>query len=487
MRLQEVMCGARFPCCVLLLPLLFFTALGSAPGVMRSCCHGDSIVEHGQVVLSLPTCCLTLVCVHGVILPNYHPRPEAMHCCEFDGLMYPDGAQLTAQCFLLTCRRGVWSPTHRIEDCCKHCYLYNDPHIRTFDDYRYDWHGTCNYSVAQSDFTYKPDVGIFSDFESCNGRASCLAHTTFKDNPHTAITIWSEDVFNLVVNGDTYVVPVAGAHAVQSDGVNHPVLAWRDGGCVYLLGSSKLVVQHCRHRLDVWAYPSLVNQLDGLCGHYNFYQDDDFTSRTMEVHPLQYWPSAFPESWRTNEQMDPRCEGPCLGCWRDRAEDPCKAEENQRKEYTATCRRLLHPIIATDTDLVSHVEACALDLCVMRQNGATQAEVDYWSWQMQVIVQQTKIIIAKTLTGWVPNASPVPAVGMCVPGSRWMNECNWCFCNDKGVGACTEKGCFPEYEHELGEKFCENGSIWRRDSCNWCECVGDGAICTHHNCDFHNK
>ncbi|KAL1131583.1 hypothetical protein AAG570_011197 [Ranatra chinensis] len=41
---------------------------------------------------------------------------------------------------------------------------------------------------------------------------------------------------------------------------------------------------------------------------------------------------------------------------------------------------------------------------------------------------------------------PIPTVSKpkrgCTPGSRWKDECdNNCFCNERGVAICTEKGC----------------------------------------------
>lgn len=37
----------------------------------------------------------------------------------------------------------------------------------------------------------------------------------------------------------------------------------------------------------------------------------------------------------------------------------------------------------------------------------------------------------------------LPENAVCVPGSRWKNECNWCSCGENGIAACTLKACIP--------------------------------------------
>lgn len=53
--------------------------------------------------------------------------------------------------------------------------------------------------------------------------------------------------FSVWVNGKPFFVP-DGVNQVLSD-VHHPVLAWRDGECVFLAGSSRILV-HCSGMSD---------------------------------------------------------------------------------------------------------------------------------------------------------------------------------------------------------------------------------------------
>lgn len=103
----------------------------------------------------------------------------------------------------------------------------------------------------------------------------------------------------VMVNDEHFSVPESGVHRLSDSHGLHDVFAWRQNSCLLLVGSSKLAVKVCYDRVDVWAHPSLADSLHGLCGHYNFYINDDFTGRSGTVHPLSTWPNAdFPMSWR---------------------------------------------------------------------------------------------------------------------------------------------------------------------------------------------
>lgn len=32
----------------------------------------------------------------------------------------------------------------------------------------------------------------------------------------------------------------------------------------------------------------------------------------------------------------------------------------------------------------------------------------------------------------------------CVPGKRWKNDCNWCYCTETGISLCTLRGCLTK-------------------------------------------
>ncbi|XP_050740363.1 papilin-like isoform X2 [Eriocheir sinensis] len=452
------------------------------PGYNR-CCYGRTTFLNGQTVTTLPECCVSLVCDNGNIEPRHFSKPGSSGCCEFDGQMYPEGAELSSYCVSLVCRRGNWTYSHKIEECCKLCKVYDDPHFSTFDGYRYHWHGTCNYTITQTGNSHYPDIGVFSDFRPCFGpstTASCLHRTTFRNDKHTVITLDHTDssLFSFAVNGHPFFVPASGVHPVRSS-VTHPVLSWRDGSCVFLAGSSRILLRYCHHQLYVWAYPAHTNQLDGLCGHFNFYQNDDMTSRDGTVHPLHPWPEAFPESWKTNDQTDRKCLAPCLYC-KETTTDPCRASARDMDALKARCSALLHFVLGRNLNLLHHVDTCAWDLCMARQAGQPSTELERWLFEVLKMVTDSRLMEEKT-TGTFTLQLP-PTTGVCTPGSRWKRTCNWCTCGPGGTADCSRRLCPAGYQHPAGEDACADNSVWMADDCNWCHCITGGHICTYENC-----
>ncbi|XP_063871198.1 mucin-2-like isoform X2 [Scylla paramamosain] len=454
----------------------------------NSCCFGRGrYFANGQTVLSLPKCCASLECRAGDIVPRYFGPPDSKDCCVFDGQMYPSGSQLTSYCVPLVCVRGNWTYSSKIEECCKMCKIYNDPHFTTYDGYLYHWHGLCNYTITQTGRSHHPQIGVFSDFQPCFSGASCLHITTFRNDDNTLLSlthsILPASMTTVHVLGDTassiFLVPPVGVHHVQSVSGDHPVLAWRDGDCIMLMGSSRITVRYCHGHLTVWAYPTHANHLDGLCGHFNFYLNDDMTNRDGTVHTPNPWPVAFPESWKTIKQTDRVCLTPCYNC-KETTEDPCRATPQAMGRLRHRCAKELNVIIGRDEKLVPHVDTCAWDVCMAAQAQQSLAEQQRWIDDAKTIVRDVKMMGNRASGTWEPRSPP--SSGACSPGSRWKRECYWCTCGTDASADCETKLCPDDYEHETGTDACTDGSWWKNDQCNWCECAQGGHVCSNKDC-----
>ncbi|XP_042220571.1 uncharacterized protein LOC121865293 [Homarus americanus] len=133
----------------------------------------------------------------------------------------------------MQCTKKGWLPRGNIDDYCNHCCIHDDSPLLHLRRSPVRLARYCNYSEAQTDMTYDPEAGVFSDFEPCFQCPSCLGYTAFKDDKHTVISLGSS-VFNLLLNGDPYTVPAIGAEQVRCSSKVHSVLAWLNSQCSVL-------------------------------------------------------------------------------------------------------------------------------------------------------------------------------------------------------------------------------------------------------------
>ncbi|KAK4303340.1 hypothetical protein Pmani_024626 [Petrolisthes manimaculis] len=370
---------------VLLLLLMSFSLLlcqevESSRGLLRSggvsllrhyhwktCCYGRWHYRSGAVVARFPQHCLQLMCLEGHIVPHYLGCPGETGCCVWGSKMYSNGARLPDMCVVMECQKGKWVDLGLINKECGQCIVYDDPHFITFDHHYYDFHGTCNYSLVQThSSSFHPYTAVYASFVPC-WSASCLGVVVFRDNPHTVLSINVADVFR------------------------------------YRL---------CRHRLDIWAPPSLGGSgggVWGLCGVYNGNKGDDFTARHGTTYPLSRYPLAFPISWKADD------EGPHTHCWYrseqgvmsssgrqyDTAPRPCQHEgtEEERTDIwervLEVCQQTLSPLLPKETQLQHYIQSCAVDLCALRQHnegGHNEEEEKEWLEVLRDLVCEANMI-----------------------------------------------------------------------------------------------
>ncbi|XP_066965486.1 mucin-2-like [Macrobrachium rosenbergii] len=207
-------------------------------------------------------------------------------------------------CFQVYCARGEWVQIGHVDANCSQCSAYWDPHLVTFDGYYYDYHGTCEYALAQDGMTDDPQYAVNSEFMECWG-AACVGPSTFKDSPGTVVKMgaygrYTPDLYKVLVNGVLYEILDHIPRFVKEGATEHQVLAWRYGyGCIRLLGSSQIAVEKCGSSLSVWASPEFHGKLYGLCGYFDENVDNDFTKRDGTTAALERYPTGvvFPDSW----------------------------------------------------------------------------------------------------------------------------------------------------------------------------------------------
>ncbi|CAL4149231.1 unnamed protein product, partial [Meganyctiphanes norvegica] len=330
--------------------------------------------------------------------------------CKYQGVKYSHGSQLPGSCVEIVCQDGQWCPTSKISRDCSLCYARDDPHFDTFDNSVFDWHGQCNYSLAQSDQSYYPSYAVYGDLADCMGGATCLSTLVFRDDPNTVITIGQGDtVFQVDVNGVYHSLDISDC-AQYIPGTN--VLVWNNSDCIRILGTQGIVLNFCfiigkYQEVYIWAPPRLNSSLYGLCGHNNGIEGDDFVLRDGNIIPWDNFrdqfsfpypiaPEQFPNSWQTDPTCDPshtrrrrRQSGDGVDV---SAEFPCQSTNAMWNGFRTQCETIVDEAVV-DGEILSesmkkrYTATCAFDMCMIYQaseNNVPDPMPTMENWELAV-------------------------------------------------------------------------------------------------------
>ncbi|KAK7067860.1 hypothetical protein SK128_014604 [Halocaridina rubra] len=392
--------------------------------------------------------------------------------CTYNGHTYPSGQRLQGICIHMICRNGKWYSGGYINSYCETCSVFDDPHFNSFDGLWFDFHGICNYSVTQEGVTYDPPFGIYGKFRRCYPSVGCIDIVTFKDNANTVITV-KYNMQNIIqVNGVSYTVTYT-VQPVMEGAITHPVLAWRvNNQCSRFLGTQGLLLEFCWYygsysQFYVYAYPSLVNKLYGLCGTFNYIKNDDLTLRNLTV--ASHVNSSCPDYTPNNNLhlKDPQK-------MRQLTVDSCN------NQHYNTCYDLLSALPASEEHLEVHSTFCATDACAISQAGEDPRQ--YFP-SILAILNTTVEHEALSTPGGVPPDELIcsPCGGTCGDGATCKYECD--STEEETMGNCTATFC----KCCRKKPTCENSICGKGGTCRSCGCLqGEEripGICPLRGCD----
>lgn len=367
---------------LLVIALLSIASVVAETDVAGRCMYGEEYFLDGEVIMSIPEKCMYQVCRDGVVEQQMVGGMMDTGCCiGFDNVMFPPGYR-NDHCVPLLCFNSSWSVVQELNECCGVCRLYPYSHFVTFDSHHYDFHGICNYTLVTATSPLgEVGAAVYTEMDSVWECATAFTHITFRNDPDTIINITTPFTYEIDVNGDMLTVPEEGSIFIKSSTGRNTVLAFRDGDCVALLGSSFFTLRICPLTLDIAAPQYLSNSLAGLCGVFNFNKTDDFTTPSGETLPLERFPIEYPELWTADAQTRPVCmeEGKvsavCDGnlesssgaLYGDKClDDPANL---QWQEYEQSCQQRLQEHIAMEQRLDFYVASCVTDLCLAHRGG----------------------------------------------------------------------------------------------------------------------
>nr|AAO73308.1 ovary development-related protein [Eriocheir sinensis] len=224
----------------------------------KSCMFGQGTVADGEVAMSVPEKCMSLVCQAGTVVEEMTGEINDTGCClDGDNIMYPPSFR-APHCIPVTCTNGSWIPENFIDPCCGRCEIYGYSHFTTLDRYRYDWHGFCNYTLVSLAATDRaPSAAVFAEMKRVGPCATVFDSVTFHNDPHTIINL-TRDANNKVseqidINGEAMTVPRTGAHLVNSSAGRHNVLVFWQKDCLILLSRGHITLRYCPLHMDIWS------------------------------------------------------------------------------------------------------------------------------------------------------------------------------------------------------------------------------------------
>ncbi|KAJ8289737.1 hypothetical protein GJAV_G00004700 [Gymnothorax javanicus] len=288
--------------------------------------------------------------------------------------VYVNGRKLTHSysaagvCYEGSLRRPPTDPCESVicrekEECqkgvCVHiskatCRAIGDPHYRTFDGKRFDFQGSCTYTMST---TVVNDHGLipFAILTKNNHRGS--RHVSFVRM--VTIMVYSQTITIgkrrgiIQVNGTNCNLPVTlvGGKLWVVQRKSYAVLRTDFGMEVSYDWNSKLFIT---------VPSSYFKSVGGLCGNYNGNRKDEFTTpEGKKVSNIL----KFAKSWKTKDEdifCHDDCQGKCPSCSailqeKFRSEDFCGLMAKRDGPF-ASCHKFLEPEM--------FVNGCVYDVCV---------------------------------------------------------------------------------------------------------------------------
>ncbi|XP_050798803.1 SCO-spondin-like [Gopherus flavomarginatus] len=441
---------------------------------VSSCPASCATVGTGEEGHCRDECVSGCECPPGLYLEGGACVPESDCPCYHRRQKYNPGQSIQQRCNQCTCQGGRWRCSQ--DKCSAECALIGDPHYVTFDQKRYSFHGICEYILVQDFVDWK--LLITAEKVACGskGAVSCLRALTVTAHRTSARLRTTGDV---AVNGQEVALPFASAD-LSIRRVSSSFLLLQAFGA-HVLWGLELPAAY------ITLQPGFAGKVRGLCGTYNWNQQDEFTTPAGDVESSV---AAFANKFQASSEC------PALGSF---AFDPCGTYAQHREFAEAACAVLHGSAFQPCHDLVErepYYQLCLYDVCGCSAGGdclcsalaayarqCAQEGVPV-PWRNQTfcampcsggqVYQECSAPCRKSCADLrLGEASSCQALAVCVAG---------CNCPEglvlDNTGQCVPPGTCP-CEHG-GETYPPGSKIHR--SCNACVCVNGLWNCAEESC-----
>ncbi|XP_064364124.1 SCO-spondin-like [Dromaius novaehollandiae] len=414
-------------------------------------------------------------CSPGLYLDGGACVPASACPCRHRRRQYAPGESIRQSCNRCTCRGGRWLCTR--DRCSAECAVLGHLHYVTFDRKRFSLPGACEYTLVQDFVDGK--LLITAEHEPCGSRGppSCLRALSVTVHGTSARLRGAGDV---TVNGKAVTLPFASADVTIRRASSSFVLLQAFGA--HVLWGLETPTAY------VTLQPRYANKVRGLCGTYNWDQQDEFATPAGDVEASV---SAFANKYRASGDCPALSPFPF---------DPCGAYAQRRDSAEAACAVLHGSAFQPCHDLVERepfYQLCLHDACACpagrsclcpalaayaRQCAQEGAEL---SWRNrtfcgvqcgggQAYLECSRPCGRTCAELRLPGAGSCPGLeGVCVPGCN----CPRGLVLDDG-GQCVPPGACP-CRHADGT-YAPGSTV--RKSCNTCVCTAGAWNCTASPC-----
>uniref|UniRef100_A0A8C8VK49 VWFD domain-containing protein n=1 Tax=Pelusios castaneus TaxID=367368 RepID=A0A8C8VK49_9SAUR len=342
--------------------------------------------------------------------------------------------------------------------CYASCLVWGHLHYRTFDGYDYDFHGTCNYTIA----------------EYCGEDAQLVPFTILANNNR---------------HGDppSYSIPALLALQVNDISTHLPISLGAGRGWVWQSGLGALletdfglrVSYNWDQHLVITLPHAYANRTCGLCGNFNGNAADE---RLAPGHELIQSDLEWAVSWS---------EPPESSCWHSCSEQcpMCSSEDLALQVYSsaANCRLLkqepFQPCHAT-VDPESCFQRCMMDVCI--HAGARHILCQALEAYAAICRHQGIVLDWRAVAECALACPENSHYSLC--STPCPSTCRADFMPPSCTSPCVETGrCIPAPTcgcthggryYQLGESF------WQEDCSSWCICDPrhQSVSCQHAPC-----
>ncbi|XP_069738785.1 LOW QUALITY PROTEIN: SCO-spondin-like [Phaenicophaeus curvirostris] len=282
-------------------------------------------------------------CAPGLHRDGHRCVPLHACSCLHRDRRYRPGQSIRQRCNRCTCRGGQWLCTQ--DPCPAECEVLGGHHFLTFDQQRFSFEGSCAYTLVQ-DFV-KGELEVTMEHTACDGHQHLGCFRSISVNAH-GVSARLHGSGEVTVDGQEVTLPFSSAgmnvrHASSS------FLLLQTSGAHVLWGLETPAAY-------ITLQPTFARRVRGLCGTFNWNQQDEFTTPAGDVETSV---SAFANSYRASGAC------PVLG---PVPPDPC-GFAGRRDLAEATCAVLLGATFQLCHQVVEpepFVQLCLLDACGCR-------------------------------------------------------------------------------------------------------------------------